>query len=140
MVKGRRITKLSMGTHASPHDYDKGRFITEKDFLQLLVASGITVCDLGAGTASVLYKGERHLRPSMGCRTLPPSFQRTSRSDANARKPLPPPPIPPPPLPGPLAQSLLVSISSLPSLVEHKDDDDNRKVDDEASDGKLFGE
>lgn len=53
------------------HDYHRsGVFRTEKDFLTWLIRSNITVCDLGAGTTSVLYKGRKVVRESAPCLVL----------------------------------------------------------------------
>lgn len=55
------------GLRASALDRVGGAFIAERDFLVHLLERNVTVCDLGAGTVALLYKGERHARPSFGC-------------------------------------------------------------------------
>ncbi len=52
-------------------DYHRpGVFRTEKDFLVWLLRNNVTVCDLGAGTTAVLYKGHLMKRASGPCWTL----------------------------------------------------------------------
>ena len=48
-------------------DYMPGLFVTEKDFLVWLLMNNVSVCDLGAGTTSILYKGMYFDRPSRDC-------------------------------------------------------------------------
>lgn len=45
------------GANANRIDYAAGEFVTEKDFLVWMILNNVTVCDLGAETTAVLYKG-----------------------------------------------------------------------------------
>ena len=49
------------GVHCSKHDYTRGDFRSEKDFLVWMILSNVTVCDLAAETTATLYKGLLHI-------------------------------------------------------------------------------
>ena len=49
---------------AGRFDYVHGIFVSEKDFAGWMLAHNIVLCDLGAGTHELLWKGERRLRQS----------------------------------------------------------------------------
>jgi hypothetical protein len=93
VVRGQPVVLLK-GPHANPHDFDWRRFVTEKDFLGLLVGSNVTVCDLGAGTAEVRYKGVVVPRPSLPCRALPAVRRAPGTAAAAAAAASSPPPFP----------------------------------------------
>ena len=59
---------IVQGPLSSPHDMS-GSFVTEKDFLGWMINNhGIVICDLGAETTKILYKGRLMQRPSQPCR------------------------------------------------------------------------
>jgi hypothetical protein len=55
------------GVQANPNDYKSGLFTTEKDFLVWMIMKNVTVCDLGAETTAVLYKGSSKLSSILKC-------------------------------------------------------------------------
>ena len=59
--------RIIAGLRAGPIDRAVGAFVAERDFLVWLLQHNVSVCDLGAGTTALRYKGERHERPSMPC-------------------------------------------------------------------------
>jgi len=61
---------LLKGVEASKKDYRHGKFMTEKDFLSWMIMHNVTVCDLGAGTTQVAFKGVTTSRPSFPCKDL----------------------------------------------------------------------
>jgi len=122
---------LLRGPHSNPHDYDRNRFITEKDFLGLMVASNVTVCDLGAGTSAVRFKGVLIARPSLPCRHLP-DVRLDGRRDPPARVPTSKPP---------LARAETnpgLLLGRWPGHAKDDGDDTGEGEGDEGSDGELF--
>jgi len=63
--------RLSAGYLSNTADNKPNGFNTEKDFVGWLIKNDITVCDLGAGTDAVRYKGGYVKRRSLGCKKLP---------------------------------------------------------------------
>jgi len=55
------------GARASALDRTGTTFVAERDFLIWLLHRNVTVCDLGAGTSELLYKGVPTPRPSLPC-------------------------------------------------------------------------
>ena len=72
--------RVVAGLRSAPIDRAVGAFVAERDFLVWLLAHNVSVCDMGAGTVALLYKGERHLRPSLPCATLSASGGATASS------------------------------------------------------------
>ena len=62
--------RLIPGARSSALDRSDGVFVAERDFLIWYLWHNITVCDLGARTTAILYKGSRAPRPSVACPTL----------------------------------------------------------------------
>ena len=58
---------LHTGARASALDRTGTTFVAERDFLIWLLHRNVTVCDLGAGTSELLYKGVPTPRPSLPC-------------------------------------------------------------------------
>lgn len=52
-----RNVSFLRGVNSNRKDYAAGEFVTEKDFLVWMISNNVTVCDLGAETTAVLYKG-----------------------------------------------------------------------------------
>jgi hypothetical protein len=67
---GGGVVNLLPGPQSHPVDYTPGVFANEKDFLTWLISRNITVCDIGAGTDAILYKGSVGGRQSAPCRML----------------------------------------------------------------------
>mmetsp|Transcript_44221 Transcript_44221/g.75265 ORF Transcript_44221/g.75265 Transcript_44221/m.75265 type:complete len:88 (+) Transcript_44221:62-325(+) len=63
-----------------------------------MIRNGITVCDFGAGTDAMLYKGVRMARPSMPCRKLEAYFPSLAAPPATLPPSAPPTPLSPPSL------------------------------------------
>ena len=59
--------KLQHGLRAASVDRQAGQFVAERDFLVWLLGNNVSVCDLGARTSALLYKGVRYARPSLPC-------------------------------------------------------------------------
>ena len=51
--------KLQHGLRAASVDRQAGQFVAERDFLVWLLGNNVSVCDLGARTSALLYKGVR---------------------------------------------------------------------------------
>jgi hypothetical protein len=60
---------MSVGLSFRPLHTVTGMFVTEKDFLVWLIMNNVAVCDLGAGTTTIMYKGHYFARPSRDCST-----------------------------------------------------------------------
>ena len=93
--------RLVGGSRGSDLDRTSGLFVAERDFLRWLLYSNVSVCDLGAGTTTLLYKGVRAPRPSLPCppplrmsggaaTPVPTPSAATARNDADPPAPLPP--------------------------------------------------
>lgn len=50
-----------------PIDSAVGTFVAERDFLVWMLYNNVSICDLGAETTGLLYKGEKHQRLSLPC-------------------------------------------------------------------------
>ena len=61
------VVDLTPGLRSSEIDRAPKAFVAERDFLLWLLWHNVSVCDLGAGSDAILYKGARAPRPSMGC-------------------------------------------------------------------------
>lgn len=59
--------QLSGGYRASRADLVGNSFVAERDFLVWLLLNNVTICDLGAASRTLLYKGTRSPRPSRPC-------------------------------------------------------------------------
>ena len=67
---GGLYARLTHGPRSSPLDRDPHTFVAERDFLLWLLWHNATVCDLGARTTRILYKGATAPRPSVPCAVL----------------------------------------------------------------------
>ncbi|KAL1523231.1 hypothetical protein AB1Y20_018182 [Prymnesium parvum] len=63
------------GLRAGSIDREIGVFVAERDFLIWVLSNNISLCDLGADTTALLYKGEKHPRQSLSCPSEKPDHR-----------------------------------------------------------------
>ena len=66
-ANGSPSVTLAHGLRSSELDRSANVFIAERDFLLWMLWHNVTVCDLGAGSNAILYKGVTTPRPSVHC-------------------------------------------------------------------------
>ena len=80
-----REMKLIPGLRSSALDRSPEAFVAERDFLLWLLWHKVSVCDLGAGSDAILYKGMQARRPSMRCNAHAPVDAPTSDRAGDGR-------------------------------------------------------